>query len=132
MRLHHVQVSMPRGQEAVARRFYQEALGLTEVDKPPALRDRGGCWFRAWDDTGAVAVEIHVGVEDPFAPARKAHPAILVDDAAALDALADRIRAAGFEVSTDERTSFLGHLRFHAADGFGNRIECLAPLPPKR
>ena len=47
MRLHHVQVSMPRGQEATARAFYVEALGLTEVPKPPDLAGRGGCWFRA-------------------------------------------------------------------------------------
>ncbi|MGO3210796.1 MAG: glyoxalase, partial [Brachybacterium sp.] len=60
MKLHHVQVSMPRGSEAAARRFYAEAVGLTEVDKPAALAGRGGCWFRAFDGEQVVA-EIHLG-----------------------------------------------------------------------
>ena len=73
--LHHVQVSCPEGGEDAARRFYGGVLGLPEVEKPPALAARGGCWFR---DEG---VEVHVGVEPGFAPARKAHPAFLVQDA---------------------------------------------------
>ncbi|WP_404313214.1 VOC family protein [Agrococcus terreus] len=128
MRLHHVQVSMPRGQEDLARRFYRDALGLTEVEKPPSLRARGGCWFRGYDEAGAVVAEIHVGVEEPFTPARKAHPALVVADVAALDGLSDRIRAAGFSVSHDERTTFEGYLRFHASDAFANRVEVLAPI----
>ena len=80
MRLHHVQVACPRGGEEQARRFYADGLGMTEVGKPADLVARGGCWFRAYDDEGAVAAELHVGVEDPFAPARKAHPAFVVDD----------------------------------------------------
>jgi catechol 2,3-dioxygenase-like lactoylglutathione lyase family enzyme len=72
MRLHHVQVACPPGGEDAARRFYGNGLGMTEVDKPADLVARGGCWFRAYDDSGAVAAELHVGVEDPFAPARKA------------------------------------------------------------
>ena len=80
MRLHHVQVACPPGGEDVARRFYADGLGMTEVDKPADLAARGGCWFRAYDDAGAVAAELHVGVEDPFAPApassyaRNQHP----------------------------------------------------------
>lgn len=128
MRLHHVQVAMPRGAEADARRFYADGLGLTEVDKPADLRARGGVWFRAHDDTGAVTAEIHVGVEEPFVPARKAHPALVVDHEAALDALATRLAALGFEVDQRERTTFPGHLRLHTLDGHGNRVEVLAPL----
>jgi catechol 2,3-dioxygenase-like lactoylglutathione lyase family enzyme len=126
MRLHHVQVSCPPGGEQAARRFYGEALGLTEVAKPPALAGRGGCWFRSYDGE-VVTAEIHVGVEEPFAAARKAHPALVVDDVESLDLLAERLRAAGHPVDDSERTSFTGHLRFHAADPHGNRVELLAP-----
>lgn len=123
-----MQVSCPPGGEDDARRFYAEGLGLTEVAKPPALAGRGGCWFRAYDEGGAVVAEIHVGVERPFAPARKAHPALLVDDVAALDLLAARLRAADHLVDEAERDTFAGHRRFHTADPHGNRVEVLAPL----
>ena len=122
--LHHVQVAMPAGAEDEARRFYAEGLGLTEVEKPTDLRGRGGAWFRAYDDHGAVTAEIHVGVEDPFAPARKAHPALLVDD---LDAVADRLAALGFEVDRSQEHTFPGHRRVHTFDGHGNRVEVLEP-----
>jgi catechol 2,3-dioxygenase-like lactoylglutathione lyase family enzyme len=122
VRLDHVQVACPPGGEDAARRFYADALGLTEVDKPADLVARGGCWFRAYDDSGSVAAELHVGVEDPFVPARKAHPAFVVDD---LDAVASRLRAGGFEVDEGQRTTFPGHLRLHAFDGHGNRVEVL-------
>jgi catechol 2,3-dioxygenase-like lactoylglutathione lyase family enzyme len=127
MRLHHVQVACPRGGEDAARAFYGVGLGLVEVPKPPELAGRGGCWFRGHDDAGAVVAEIHVGVEEPFTPARKAHPALVVDHGAALDATADRLEAAGFSVDRSERTSFSGYLRFHTYDGAGNRVEVLAP-----
>jgi catechol 2,3-dioxygenase-like lactoylglutathione lyase family enzyme len=123
MRLHHVQVACPPGGEDAARRFYAEGLGMTEVDKPADLVARGGCWFRAYDDEGAVAAELHVGVEEPFAPARKAHPAFVVDD---LDEVAARARELGFEVDESQRDSFPGFARFHTADPHGNRVEVLA------
>lgn len=127
MRLHHVQVACPPGGEAAARVFYADGLGLVEVAKPDALAGRGGCWFRAYDAHGHVSAEIHIGVEDPFVPARKAHPALVLDDAAALDGLAARLRAAGHPVDETERTTFPGHVRLHAADPHGNRVEVLAP-----
>lgn len=126
MRLHHVQVSCPPGGEAEARRFYLEGLGLTEVAKPAVLATRGGCWFRAEDESGQVVAEIHVGVEDPFAAARRAHPALVVD-VGRLDELAARLRAQGHPVDERERTTFPGHLRFHTADPHGNRVEILSP-----
>jgi catechol 2,3-dioxygenase-like lactoylglutathione lyase family enzyme len=119
-----VQVSCPPGGEDGARRFYGDALGLTEVEKPAALRDRGGAWFRSYDGPGTVVAEVHVGIEDPFAPARKAHPAFVVDD---LDRVADAVRAAGFEVDERERETFDGYLRFHTRDAAGNRVEVLQP-----
>ena len=122
MRLHHVQVACPVGGEEVARRFYVDALGMTEVEKPDDLKARGGLWVR---DAGGA--EIHVGVEDPFTPARKAHPALLMESVEELDALADRLAGLGYDVDTSQRATFPGYLRFHTFDGHGNRVEVLAP-----
>lgn len=124
-RLHHVQVACPAGGEDEARRFYADGLALTEVPKPADLAGRGGCWFRAYDDAGVVTAELHVGVEDPFAPARKAHPAFVVDD---LDAVARRLRDLGFEVDESQRDTFPGHVRLHTFDAHGNRVEVLAQI----
>ena len=122
--LHHVQVAMPVGGEDEARHFYADGLGLTEVEKPADLRARGGAWFRAYDDRGATTAEIHVGVEDPFAPARKAHPALVVDH---LDAVADRLASFGFEVDRSQEHTFEGYRRIHTFDAHGNRVEVLEP-----
>ena len=127
MRLHHVQVSMPRGEEDLARRFYRDALGMTEVDKPSALATRGGCWFRSFVGD-VISAEIHLGVEDPFVPMKKAHPALCLDSIQELERLARRVAEAGFEVSWMERETFEGYVRFHARDGFGNRIEVIVPV----
>ncbi len=129
MRLHHVQVACPPDGENGARRFYRDGLGLVEVDKPIALQAKGGAWFRGHDAEGVVVTEIHVGVEDPFAPALKAHPAVLLDAAADLEPLADRLHTLGFDVDWRERDTFDGYQRFHTADAHGNRVEVLAPLP---
>lgn len=127
MKLHHVQVSMPRGQEDEARRFYGEALGLHEVQKPPSLVGRGGCWFRAFDGEVVVA-EIHLGVDDPFVPAARAHPGLVCTSLGELEATADRITLGGYELSWAERDTFEGYIRFHARDGFGNRVEVMTPV----
>jgi catechol 2,3-dioxygenase-like lactoylglutathione lyase family enzyme len=112
---HHVQLAMPAEGEEDARRFYGVILGLDEVRKPSALASRGGCWFRGAD------VEIHLGVEEGFRPARKAHPALLLDD---LDAMQGRLAAAGHETIEDAELD--GRRRFHTADPFGNRLELIA------
>lgn len=127
MRLHHVQVAMPAGQEQTARAFYRDALGLIEVPKPGELAARGGCWFQVVAGS-VVTAELHLGVEDPFVPAGKAHPALLVESVAELDALGERVAAAGFPVSWAERDTLEGFARFHCRDGFGNRVEVLAEL----
>ena len=116
--LHHVQVSCPVGGEGRARAFYTDGLGIPEVAKPPVLAARGGCWFRG------DGVEVHVGVEPDFRPARKAHPAFLVED---IDAVAARLASAGAPVTWDD--DFPGSRRFYTADGNGNRVEVLAPAP---
>jgi catechol 2,3-dioxygenase-like lactoylglutathione lyase family enzyme len=108
----HLQVAAPAGCEAEARAFYGGLLGLEELTKPEALAARGGCWFRV------AAQELHVGVEEPFVPARKAHPGFVVDD---LAALAARLAGEGIDVNWDE--AIPGTKRFHTADPFGNRLE---------
>ncbi len=125
MRLHHVQVACPRAGEDGARRFYVDGLGMTEVDKPADLAARGGCWFRAYDDAGTVTAELHVGIEDHFTPARRAHPAFVVAD---LDAVAARLRGLGFDVDESQRHSLPGFARFHTFDAHGNRVEVLADI----
>ncbi len=129
MRLHHVQVPCPPGGEDAARRFWSDALGLVEVDKPEPLAGRGGVWFRAWSADGVVTAEVHVGVEEPCVTPRRAHPALLVDDVDALDSLAARLAAAGVAVDHRERATFPGYLRWHTRDPHGTRVEVLAAVP---
>ncbi|MEV7968804.1 VOC family protein [Sphaerisporangium sp. NPDC088356] len=114
--LHHVQLALPPGEEEVCRRFYVDVLGMTEIRKPPVLAARGGLWVRADD------LEIHLGVEEDFRPARKAHPGILVAD---LDALAERLSGRGVKVVWDD--GFPGHRRFYVTDCHQNRLEFLSP-----
>jgi hypothetical protein len=94
------------------RSFYGTVLGMTELEKPERLRARGGAWFRSG------SLEIHVGIEEGFRPARKAHPGIAVDD---VDALADRVADSGAPVAWDD--SIPGVRRFHTSDPVGNRLE---------
>jgi catechol 2,3-dioxygenase-like lactoylglutathione lyase family enzyme len=115
--LDHVQIAAPPGCEAEARAFYGELLGLAEIEKPEPLRARGGVWFAVGEQ------QLHIGVEDPFAPARKAHPALRVEPGA-LEALAERLTAAGVAVAWDE--AIPGVRRFYAEDAWGNRLELLA------
>ncbi len=115
--LDHIQLAMPPGREAEARAFYADLLGIPEVPKPPHLVRRGGCWFER------NALRVHLGVETEFRPARKAHPAFLVDDLAALTVA---LEAAGFLVRTDEPLE--GYERLYVDDPFGNRIELMQPV----
>ena len=126
MRLHHVQVSCPAGGEPAARRFYGEGLGLTEVDKPEPLAGRGGAWFRAYDDRGTVVAELHVGVEQPFTPAHKAHPAFLLPSVERLTEVVERLAALGYDADRGECDTFPGYRRVHVSDPHGNRVELLA------
>lgn len=118
LELDHVQIAAPPGCEDEARRFFGELLGLDELEKPEPLRSRGGAWFAL-----VGGGQLHVGVEDPFAPARKAHPAFRVPPAR-LDDLARRLDAAGEQVVWDD--SLPGVRRFYTADPWGNRLELLA------
>lgn len=115
MSLHHVQVSGPAGCEQRLRDFWVEVVGASEVEKPERLRARGGAWFRCG------GFELHVGIEEGFAPARKAHPGIAVGGADQLEALAVRIEASGARVTWDDNIP--GLRRFHTTDPVGNRLE---------
>jgi catechol 2,3-dioxygenase-like lactoylglutathione lyase family enzyme len=110
--LHHVLLAIPPGGEDACRPFYLDVLGMTELIKPPRLAARGGLWVRA------DGVEIHLGVEQDFRPARKAHPGIRV---VGLSALESRLTAAGAPVEWD--ADFPGHRRFYTSDPHGNRLE---------
>jgi len=116
-RLDHVQLAMPPGGEDAARAFYARALGIDEVIKPPHLAARGGCWF----ERGAL--KVHLGVEANFRPARKAHPAFIVSDLAALIAT---LKSQGHSVVEDQPLE--GYDRVYVDDPFGNRIELMEPL----
>jgi catechol 2,3-dioxygenase-like lactoylglutathione lyase family enzyme len=113
--LHHVQLAVPAGSEPALRAFYTGVLGMTELAKPVSLAARGGAWFRSG------TLELHLGVEADFRPARKAHPGLLVDD---LDGLAARLAAAGHGVRWDDLLP--GHRRCYVDDPCGNRLELLS------
>ena len=118
----HVQVAAPPGCEPAARSFYGGLLELAEVDKPEVLAARGGCWFAVGGQ------QLHVGVAQPFTPSARAHPALHVDDRAALETLAARLQAGGFTVEWDDVIP--GTARFYVHDPFGNRLELVAPGSP--
>ncbi|NJC99008.1 MAG: glyoxalase [Anaerolineales bacterium] len=114
----HIQIAMPAGEEEKARAFYTNILGFTEIPKPPELAKRGGAWFQSEN------VQLHLGVETDFRPARKAHPAFLVDD---LDALISKVQTVGYEIDTSQ-PPLDGYRRAHVFDPFGNRIELMQKL----
>jgi catechol 2,3-dioxygenase-like lactoylglutathione lyase family enzyme len=113
-RLDHILLAMPAGRESDARQFNQGILGIPETIKPLNLAARGGCWFEAGE------LKIHLGVEKHFVPARKAHPAFIVDDLAGLEAT---LVKAGYPVAHDQPLE--GYDRIFVDDPFGNRIELM-------
>jgi catechol 2,3-dioxygenase-like lactoylglutathione lyase family enzyme len=110
--LDHVQLAMPKGQEVIARGFYGALLGLEELAKPGATAGRGGVWFKCGE------LQLHLGVEEPFAPAHKAHPALRIR---CYDLLLDKLSANGVSVARDRVLP--GVERSFVHDPFGNRIE---------
>jgi catechol 2,3-dioxygenase-like lactoylglutathione lyase family enzyme len=117
--LDHVQLAMPPFREVEARAFYDGLLGIPEAPKPPNLAKRGGCWFER------DSLKVHLGTEADFLPARKAHPAFIVEDLAGLSAT---LIKAGHPVRRDEPLA--GYTRVYVDDPFGNRIELMEPLKP--
>lgn len=116
VRLDHVQLAMPPGEEERAAVFYEGVLGIPRVPKPAPLAARGGCWF----ESGLL--KVHLGVEAEFRPARKAHPAFAVSS---LSEMVGRLRAAGIEVREGD-----GPNQIYVDDPFGNRIELMEPAAP--
>jgi catechol 2,3-dioxygenase-like lactoylglutathione lyase family enzyme len=114
--IHHVQLAMPAGREEEARRFYSLLLGIPETPKPEHLARRGGVWFES------NQLKIHLGVEEDFRPARKAHPALLVEN---LPGMIERLRNAGIAVAED--APLAGYDRVYLTDPFGNRLELMEP-----
>jgi catechol 2,3-dioxygenase-like lactoylglutathione lyase family enzyme len=110
----HVQLAAPKGSEDTARKFYQEILGLSEVEKPEQLKKSGGVWF-----TSGIC-DIHIGIEEPFVPARKAHPALEVEN---IEGFLQHLSEKMIPFVEDNRIP--GVKRFHINDPFGNRIEIL-------
>lgn len=116
VRIDHVQLAMPRGAEKEAVAFYEGLLGMEQVNKPPHLAARGGCWFERGE------LKVHLGVEEDFRPAKKAHPALEVRGLAELVSLLRTHRVA---VRDDEPLE--GYDRVYVDDPFGNRIELIEP-----
>lgn len=110
----HVQLAAPKGSESTARTFYGEILGFTEVEKPELLKKRGGVWF------AFGSYQIHIGIEEPFAPAKKAHPAFQIENLNAL-----KVHLSKSDVSFIVDTDLPGANRIYVHDPFGNRIEIL-------
>lgn len=117
--LDHVQLAAPAGSEDALRTYYVGALGMTELPKPPVLAARGGCWFQAGP------VQLHLGIEKDFRPARKAHPGLRVTG---IEAYATRLAEHGIQVEWD--ADLPGHRRFYSYDPVGNRLEFMEPLAP--
>jgi catechol 2,3-dioxygenase-like lactoylglutathione lyase family enzyme len=114
----HVQLAAPPGSQERLRAYYVGVLGMTEIPKPPVLAARGGCWFQAGP------VQLHLGVENGFRPAKKAHPGLRVTG---IEEYGARLRGLGARVEWDENLP--GHRRFYSYDPVGNRLEFLEPVP---
>ena len=119
LRLDHVQIAIPVGGEARAREFYTGVLRLTEVAKPPEMAGRNSLWFISG------RVNLHLGIEADFHPAKRAHPALIVDD---LDDIVAACEGAGLATKPD--TSFNNFRRVHIFDPFGNRLELMESTAP--
>ena len=114
----HVQLAIPEGEEEKERTFFINVLGFVEIPKPAGLVKRGGAWFESGN------VQLHVGVEKDFHPARKAHPAFIVDD---LDAMLEKAQLVEYETDSTQ-PALDGYKRAHIFDPFGNRIELMEKL----
>ena len=118
-RIDHVQLAMPAGREAEAVAFYEGVLGIPEVPKPANLAANGGCWF----ETASGELKLHLGIDPDFRPAKKAHPALIVDD---VRAMVTTLKQAGHEAKDGKPLE--GYDRIDTSDPFGNRIELMQQL----
>ncbi|MEK4535883.1 VOC family protein [Peribacillus sp. FSL K6-1552] len=110
----HIQLAAPKGSEDTARKFFKNILGFDEVEKPEELKKRGGVWFEFGN------YQIHIGIEEPFYPAKKAHPAFEIEN---IEELKKHLVTNGIDVIEDDKLP--GAKRFYISDPFGNRMEML-------
>jgi catechol 2,3-dioxygenase-like lactoylglutathione lyase family enzyme len=110
----HIQLAAPKGSEDTARKFFKNILGFDEVEKPEELKKRGGVWFEVGN------YQIHIGIEEPFYPAKKAHPAFEIEN---IEELKKHLVTNGIDVIEDDKLP--GAKRFYISDPFGNRMELL-------
>ncbi|WP_080874003.1 VOC family protein [Oceanobacillus timonensis] len=113
-KLDHIQLSAPKGSEEIAKKFYRDILGFAEEEKPESLKPNGGVWFSKGD------IALHIGIEEPFSPMKKAHPAFEVSE---INALQTYLENAGISTKWDSKLS--NAQRFYVKDPFGNRLEFL-------
>jgi hypothetical protein len=106
--LDHIQLAIPPGSEAECRAFWVGILDCAELEKPDALKARGGLWLQA------DGIEIHLGVQTPFIPAKKAHPAFIVIN---IDALSTKLTNVKWDTAIPNRK------RLFTTDPVGNRLE---------
>ncbi|UCZ52368.1 VOC family protein [Bacillus shivajii] len=110
----HVQLAAPKGSEHQAREFFTNVLGFEEIEKPEPLKKRGGVWFKSGN------IQIHIGIEDPFSPAKKAHPAFEIEKIEEL-----KVYLKKCNVMFKEDGNLPGANRIYVDDPFGNRLEIL-------
>jgi catechol 2,3-dioxygenase-like lactoylglutathione lyase family enzyme len=113
-KIDHVQLAAPIGSENAARKFFAEVLGFQEIEKPDELKKRGGVWFSNEE------IQVHIGIEDPFSPAKKAHPAFEVEH---LEKFTEHLTSMGVTYTAD--ANLPGANRIYVNDPFGNRLEFL-------
>ncbi|WP_017186192.1 VOC family protein [Alkalibacillus haloalkaliphilus] len=113
-KIDHVQLAAPKGSEDTARQFFADILGFEEIEKPDVLKKRGGVWFSFGSN------QIHIGIEDPFLPAKKAHPAFEVRNIEQL-----KQHLTNHEVEYIEDGNLPNANRIYVSDPWGNRIELL-------
>lgn len=110
----HIQLAAPKGSEEEARRFFKDILQFKEIEKPAELRKRGGVWFECGK------IQLHIGIEEPFSPAKKAHPAFEVKN---ITELMEHLVSCQVAIIEDDKLP--GAKRFYTSDPFGNRLEFL-------
>ncbi|MCY9187635.1 VOC family protein [Bacillus mojavensis] len=114
LEIDHIQLAAPKGCETAARQFYGGILGFQEIEKPDELKARGGVWFTFGNR------QLHIGIEEPFVPAKKAHPAFEVLN---IEGLKEHVKLNGIAIVEDNKLP--GADRFYISDPFGNRLEML-------
>lgn len=113
-RIDHIQLAAPKGSEQEARNFFSGMLGLKELEKPADLKKKGGVWFQLG------SCQLHIGIEEPFSPAEKAHPALEVENLKVV-----KQHLSDHQVNFQVDNNLPGANRIYLDDPFGNRMELL-------